>query len=202
MISSAQTLEPLTTLAQNLAMIFLDPNLALPVEPTLSRVSLKRTTLTMGTLNHLFLTTTRAGQLLEASLASPLELSLPNLLEISQPKAMGTSHLKSSPRPLQALQPALSLTQDLLNPVFLPALAIFLLLLPGWTTLLSTPTSPLVLCSLPNHPLKPLQAIFLACQTFPLALKDCLKDPCSCPRDLSLPRLKAQEDQLLSLGTQ
>merc|ERR1719318_1435642 len=167
-------------------MIFLDPNLALPVEPTLSRVYLKRTTLTMGTLNHLFLTTTRAGQ----------------LLEISQPKAMETSHLKSSPRPLQALQPALSLTQDLLNPVFLQALAIFLLLLPGWTTLLSTPTSPLVLCSLPNHPLKPLQAIFLACQTFPLALKDCLKDPCSCPRDLSLPRLKAQEDQLLSLGTQ
>ena len=72
MISLAQTLEPLTTLAQNLAMIFLDLNLALPVEPTLSRVSLKRTTPTMEMLNHPFLTTTLAGQLLEASLASLL----------------------------------------------------------------------------------------------------------------------------------
>jgi len=95
MISLAQPLEPLTTMAQNLAMIFLDLNLALPVEPILFRVCLKRTTPTMETLNHPFLTTTLAGQLQEASQASPLEPSLPNLLEISQPKAMEASHLKS-----------------------------------------------------------------------------------------------------------
>eukprot|EP00091_Calanus_sinicus_P013588 TRINITY_DN30144_c0_g1_i1.p1 TRINITY_DN30144_c0_g1~~TRINITY_DN30144_c0_g1_i1.p1 ORF type:complete len:163 (+),score=40.45 TRINITY_DN30144_c0_g1_i1:590-1078(+) len=80
----------------------LDLNLALPVEPTLFRVYLKRTSPTMATLNHPFPTTTPAGQLLEVSQASLLETSLASLLEASLASLLDPFHptfWKFSPKP-------------------------------------------------------------------------------------------------------
>merc|ERR1719483_1438249 len=138
-------------------------------------------------MNHPSPTTTQAGQLLE-----PFRISL---LQISQPRAMEASLLKFLLRVLQALPPALSLTQGLPSPAFSPVPGIFpIFLLTDSTTLPSSLTSP-DLSSLPNHHPKPLQATFLACRTSPPALKDC-------PRDLFRQRPEAPEVQLLSLGIQ
>ena len=91
-----------TISAQNLAMIFGDLSLVLPTAPTPSSLWLRKTALTLETQNLPMLTTTPAGQMLEAfqpslldvSLLRPLEVFLLKPLEISLPKLREISLLQ------------------------------------------------------------------------------------------------------------
>ena len=190
-ISSAQNLELRTHTAQNLAMIFLDPNLALPMAPIHCKACSRRITLTRVSMNPPS-TTTPAGQLLLDTITSLLQIFLARVREASHLKFLLQVHQVS---------PVLSPSRTPLSRAFSQVPEILQHFPAGLTIPVSSLTSQAPCSRLRHHP-RPLRATFLACQISLPALKDYLKDPCSCLKDLFLPRPGALGDQLLCLGIQ
>ena len=172
-------------------MIFSDQNLVLPMASILCKACWRRITLARESMNP-HSTTTQAGQPLLDIKTSPLQ--------IFQARVREASLLKFLLLVRQA-SPVLIPNRTLLTRAFSQLLEIQQHFQAGLTILISSPTSP-ALCSHPSRHLRPLRAIFLACQISLPALKDCPRGPCSCLKVLFLQRPGAQEDQLLCLGIQ